>query len=113
MPAETLAGSFDNLSVDLSTRVGDSKLSIAGSVSVSDTLGYNVTVSAEHPDAARFVNDFGADYRLAAVNLGGLNLSADVSGTDTGAEFQIWRDSLARLPFPVDCHWRWTGRARA
>ena len=83
----TLAGSFDNLSVDLSTRVGDSKLSIAGSVSVSDTFGYNVTVSAEHPDAARFVNDFGADYRPAAVNLGGLKLSADVSGTDTGAEF--------------------------
>ena len=82
----SLAGSIDNLSVDLSTRVGDSKLSIAGSVGMSDTLSYNVTVSAEHPDAARFVNDFGADYRPAAVNLGGLKLSADVSGTDKGAE---------------------------
>jgi len=82
----TLAGSFDNLSVDLSTRVGDAKLGIAGSVGVSDTLSYNVTILAEHPDAARFVNDFGVDYQPAAVNLGGLNLSADVSGTDIGAE---------------------------
>ena len=82
----TMAGSLDNLSVDLSTRVGDSKLGVAGSVSMSDTLSYNVTVSAEHPDAARFVNEFGADYRPAAANLGGLKLSADVSGTDKGAE---------------------------
>ena len=82
----TLAGSLDNLSVDLTTRVGDSNLDVAGSISVSDTLSYNVTVSAGHPDAARFVNEFGADYRPAAVNLGRLSLSADVAGTDAGAD---------------------------
>ena len=76
----TATGWLDNLGVDLSTRIGDAELTAAGSISAADTLGYNVALSARHPDATRFVNDLGADYRPAAENLGALDMSADLSG---------------------------------
>ena len=90
----TLMGSLDNLSVDISTRVGDAEVSIAGNIIVSDALSYNVAVSAQHPDAARFVNEFGIDYRPAAVNLGNLRLAADVSGTASTAEITDLKGSF-------------------
>ena len=82
----TVMGATDNLSVDLSARIGDTEIGVAGNVSIGDAVTYNVALSAQHPDAAGFVREFGIDYQPAAVNLGALKFSADVAGTAGAAK---------------------------
>jgi uncharacterized protein involved in outer membrane biogenesis len=78
----SLTGDSDAYSVTGKGRIGDAQAEIAGRLSTNGSIAYNLAVSAAHPDAARFFESIGIDYRPAATNLGGLSLAADVAGGD-------------------------------
>lgn len=75
-----IEGGLANLGVDLSVALGKAELKAVGKVQPLTGPSYNLALKASHPDAARFLQGLGVDYRPAARKLGGVALSADVAG---------------------------------
>lgn len=76
----SVKGNLSRLDIDLKGTLAQAQFAVAGNVAPLAGPTYAVAVKANHPNLENLLGTLGADYKPAAVNLGGVGIAANVVG---------------------------------